>query len=336
MSGSDLGLDLSALAGNAPLKRQLELQTAHRGLSHAYIISGPPGSGRHTLAKLLSAALVCAGQGDRLPCGRCAACRKARAGVHPDIIPVGDDGKDLSVTQVRQMRTDAYIRPNEAERKVYVLSNAQSMNASAQNAMLKLLEEGPAYAAFLLITDNAAALLPTVRSRCEALALSPVTPDQAEAWLRAAYPDKPVPQLHALADSCEGLLGRAAAALEGGEADRQAGDTARRLLSLLAAEDERGLMELCISLEKWDRDRLSALLDEAILLLRDALLCAAGALDEADPLREEAARQASALSPRRLLAAAAHLKRLRSACAFNIGAGHLAGWLCAGLLHPVP
>ncbi len=112
--------------------------------------------------------------------------------------------------------------------------------------------------------------------------------------------------------------------------------TDARLLSLLAAEDERGLMELCISLEKWDRDRLSALLDEAILLLRDALLCAAGALDEADPLREEAARQASALSPRRLLAAAAHLKRLRSACAFNIGAGHLAGWLCAGLLHPVP
>ncbi|MFQ7854846.1 MAG: hypothetical protein ACLRIS_06695 [Flavonifractor plautii] len=166
-------MNLTRLAGNAPLKRQLELETARRGLSHAYILSGPAGSGKRTLAGLLAAALVCDRRGGALPCLSCAGCRKAEGGIHPDIVRVGDDGKDISVAQVRALRADAYIRPNEAERKVYILENAQTMNASAQNAMLKLLEEGPAYAAFLLLTDNAAALLPTVRSRCEHLPLSP-------------------------------------------------------------------------------------------------------------------------------------------------------------------
>ena len=159
-------MNLTRLAGNAPLKRQLELETARRGLSHAYILSGPAGSGKRTLAGLLAAALVCDRRGGALPCLSCAGCRKAEGGIHPDIVRVGDDGKDISVAQVRALRADAYIRPNEAERKVYILENAQTMNASAQNALLKLLEEGPAYASFLLVTDQAGALLDTVRSLC--------------------------------------------------------------------------------------------------------------------------------------------------------------------------
>ena len=129
-------MNLTRLAGNAPLKRQLELETARRGLSHAYILSGPAGSGKRTLAGLLAAALVCDRRGGALPCLSCAGCRKAEGGIHPDIVRVGDDGKDISVAQVRALRADAYIRPNEAERKVYILENAQTMNASAQNAML--------------------------------------------------------------------------------------------------------------------------------------------------------------------------------------------------------
>ena len=301
-------MNLTRLAGNAPLKRQLELETARRGLSHAYILSGPAGSGKRTLAGLLAAALVCDRRGGALPCLSCAGCRKAEGGIHPDIVRVGDDGKDISVAQVRALRADAYIRPNEAERKVYILENAQTMNASAQNAMLKLLEEGPAYAAFLLLTDNAAALLPTVRSRCEHLPLSPVTQREAELWLDEHYPDQPQAARQAAADRCEGLLGRAAAELEG----QAAGDTQ--------------------ALEKWDREQLRALLDEGVLLLRDALVCSAGTLRESDPRRREAAeRAARALSPRQLTQAVGVLERLRAACGSNVGAGHLAGWLGAAL-----
>ena len=308
-------MNLTRLAGNAPLKRQLELETARRGLSHAYILSGPAGSGKRTLAGLLAAALVCDRRGGALPCLSCAGCRKAEGGIHPDIVRVGDDGKDISVAQVRALRADAYIRPNEAERKVYILENAQTMNASAQNAMLKLLEEGPAYAAFLLLTDNAAALLPTVRSRCEHLPLSPVTQREAELWLDEHYPDQPQAARQAAADRCEGLLGRAAAELEGQAAgDTQALDGALELVRRLAGGDEL------------------ALLDEGVLLLRDALVCSAGTLRESDPRRREAAeRAARALSPRQLTQAVGVLERLRAACGSNVGAGHLAGWLGAAL-----
>ncbi len=134
-------------------------------LSHAYILVGPE-EARNGAAQGVARAMVCTGQ--RPPCGTCKGCRKVDKGIHPDVITVAPEaGKELTVGQIRDMRTDAYVLPNEAPRKVYLIQNAQKMNTSAQNALLKVLEEGPPYAAFLLSCDNPSALLPTIRSRCE-------------------------------------------------------------------------------------------------------------------------------------------------------------------------
>ena len=137
-------MELSALAGNAHVKAVLSQQEGGRGLSHAYILSGPAGSGRHTLARLLCGAMLCADSGGERPCGHCAPCRKVSSGVHPDVTVISGpgEGKPITVDQVRALRSDAYIRPNEGERKIYLLEQADRMNQSAQNAMLKLLEEG--------------------------------------------------------------------------------------------------------------------------------------------------------------------------------------------------
>ena len=298
---------LEALCGNVQVKRRL---SSGRGLSHAYLLAGPAGCGKRTLAGLLSQALVCSGAGE-VPCGACDHCRKAVAGVHPDILRVGNDGKDITVSQVREVRSDAYIRPNEAGRKVYILENAQTMNGSAQNALLKLLEEGPAYAAFLLLSDNAGAMLPTVRSRCELLTLSPVTPAETEAWLLRRFPDLPREQILDAARRCEGVLGRAEAWLEGGgqeaEEVRSAG---AELARLLLSGPEGALLEYCVGLEKWERDALGELLDETVQQLRVGL--------------------SSGWDPRRVMALVDHLRKLRAALPYNVGAGHLAGWLCAG------
>lgn len=321
---------LEALAGNEALKRQLSARGAGRGLSHAYLISGSAGSGKRTLARLLAAAFVCSGAGE-VPCGVCPGCRKVLGGIHPDVITIGDDGKDITVAQSRRIRADAYVRPNEAPRKVYIIQNAQTMNASAQNALLKLLEEGPAYAAFLLLADNPAALLPTVRSRCEGLALAPVPPAEAEAWLARRFPRREAGELRAAAAECGGILGRAVDRLEDAARDTEAAAEARTLVSLLAGGDELALAAHCVCLEKWDRQALEALLDRSVALLRDALALQAGAGRDVGPEELETARRAAGLSRRALLESVTVLESLRDAAEFNVGSGHLCGALAAGL-----
>ena len=153
-------------------------------LSHAYLITGGSGEGRSAYARRLTQAYLC--QGERPPCGQCLPCRKVAAGIHPDVslIAPAEGKREISVDQVRSLRADAYVRPNEGRRKIYLIDPADSMNPSAQNAMLKVLEEGPPYTAFLLLTGQPGKLLDTVRSRCEHLALppqeEPVDPQQLE------------------------------------------------------------------------------------------------------------------------------------------------------------
>ena len=153
---------MSALTLPASLAERARAGT----LAHAYILRGETPEARRAAAAALAAAMVC--QGEAPPCGVCKPCQKAAKGIHPDVITIAPEpGKELTVDQVRRLRQDAYIRPNEAKRKVYILEDTQRMNQSAQNAFLKILEDGPAYAAFLLLTPSPDALLATVRSRCE-------------------------------------------------------------------------------------------------------------------------------------------------------------------------
>lgn len=142
-----------------------------RKLSHAYMLTGPHGAGREQAVKELAAALLCSEE--NAPCRNCRDCRKVLSGVHPDVITVerqtDDKGRlrqEILVGQIRAVTADAYVAPNEASRKVYVIREADRMNTEAQNALLKALEEPPGHACFLLCTATADALLPTIRSRC--------------------------------------------------------------------------------------------------------------------------------------------------------------------------
>jgi hypothetical protein len=136
--------------------------------SHAYIVSGSA-----EYARNLAAALVCSSDGAR-PCGVCPHCRKALresdklGGIHPDIITISPlEGKAaISVDQIREVTSSAVVAPNEAATRVFVIEDADTMNASCQNALLKLLEEPPAHVALILRASEPGALLPTVRSRC--------------------------------------------------------------------------------------------------------------------------------------------------------------------------
>ena len=153
---------------------QQEFHSAAR-LAQATIVVAQDREEGLRAARRLAAAAVCSGTG-AMPCGICRDCRKVRENIHPDVITVerltddkGRKKREIGVDQIRRMAADAAVLPNEAARKVYIIDEADSMNASAQNAALKLLEEPPGGALFLLCAVNPQSLLPTVRSRCAEL-----------------------------------------------------------------------------------------------------------------------------------------------------------------------
>ena len=155
---------------------ELDFKDANH-LAHAYIISARTQEESLAEAMKIASAAMCEGKG-KIPCGICRACRKIKSGVMPDLIKIGrivdDKGKakkEISVEQIRQIRSDAAILPNEAKRKVYVIEDADCMNVPAQNAALKLLEEPPNGAMFLLCVKNPQLLLATVRSRCAEISI---------------------------------------------------------------------------------------------------------------------------------------------------------------------
>lgn len=153
-------------------------------LAHACIISAQTSEESLAEAKKIAQTALCIGPGPA-PCGNCRACRKVRDGIHPDLITIGrladKEGKlkrEISVEQVRALRSDACVLPNEGKRKVYIIEDADCMNPNAQNAALKLLEEPPNGAMLLLCVKNPGLLLSTVRSRCAEINLSSTTEEQ--------------------------------------------------------------------------------------------------------------------------------------------------------------
>lgn len=158
--------EIAKLIGNKKNTEHL-LKAAKLGkLSHAYIINGAKGSGKKTFAAHISRALLC--ESESKPCGTCPACIKALTHNHPDIIWVEHEKEKLvSVKEVReQVIYDVDTAPYYGPYKIYIIQDAQLLNESGQNALLKTIEEPPQYVIIFLLTDNAEGLLETIRSRC--------------------------------------------------------------------------------------------------------------------------------------------------------------------------
>lgn len=289
--------------------------------SHAYLITGPDGVGRRTLAALFARALICEGPVDGRPCGHCRPCRLALKGGHPDlplIMPEVSGKKILSekikIDTVRQLIYDLNLRPVEARRRVARLINFEAANDATQNAFLKTLEEPPAGVVVIVTAAGPEALLPTIVSRCEHIALRPLPPAQvAEALITRHLID--------------GALARRASAIAGGRPglalsiaqspevlDQRSTVLAQaRLISGYTRVERFALAD---KLAKGQRsDELQDQLELWASLWRDVLLAASGAhtepvnVDQRDAIRALAA-QVPAPAIRSLISALARTSDL--------------------------
>ena len=311
-----MGFD--ALLGNEQLKANLSAARRKGKLSHFYLISGPKGSGRHTLADLIAASLLCREPDG--PCGVCRSCRKLIGGNHPDYITIDDpEKKTVPVDLIREARSDLFIRPNEGDKKIYLFPRAQDMGIPGQNALLKVLEEPPPYGVFLLLTDNPDKLLPTVRSRCVELKLKALPDDLLRRKLESEFPNADKALLDGAVMRSGGYLGQARELMGGSGLS----DTTRAFAAAFAQRDPFGLLQTLAPMEKWKRDVFIPELGVWLELLQQAMVSRSG-LPAASA---EAAQIASARSPRDMMRCCAALKKAMEYAQGNVSCAAVSGWL---------
>lgn len=279
-----------APANPDPVLSRIRAAAARGALSHALLFTGP--GDRLAAARFAASAFQCVGPERDRPCGVCPACRKVREDIHPDVSAVRDEEhKFIAVDVVREVRRDAYIRPNEGERKVYLFPDCALLTEQDQNVLLKLVEEGPPYAAFVFCAENPAAVLQTLRSRCVELKLQPKAPQGRE---------------------------------EDGEGEALCRCLLRRKRGS-AAE-----LAVRLEKKKLSRENLSALLERSEALLSQALvLTYGGTAGEGDrALAEELGKR---LTKTQLVRTIELMKQYRRECGYNVGPGHVLGALAAEL-----
>ena len=313
--------------GNEKIKEQLITLAEGGRLPHAIVLEGEEGIGKRTLARELVLNLFCKGEGER-PCRSCPQCRKVLKGIHPDVYEYTAPNRPAAfhVETVREVREDAFMKPNEADYKVYLLGNAQSMTVSSQNALLKVLEEPPAYAVFILTVTNKSRLLETVLSRSVAMSLEGVEPTAAAERICALDSSADYSEALRAAELCNGNIGKALETLGDGRLSA-IGGLADRMARALIQDHEYDLLICCAAFNK-DRETMLAVLSQLKAIFRDALV---GTADSVSGQRDTAALLASRVSRDKLLQLIDVCDRLRSMAERNGNNAILLTKICADL-----
>ena len=222
-------------------------------MPHAVLIEGDKGTGRRTFANLVAAAVLCEGEKAELPCGECRHCVKAAKGIHPDITLLEGSGgsRSFHIDTVRQMRTDASIRPNEAAARVFLLLDVQNMSLQAQNALLKIVEEPPKGVHFIMLCENREQMLETIRSRASVITMESPDIETCCEYLALRLPEQPDESVLAAATATNGNIGKALLMLEQQQEDSTTATARSGLYSLLCG-DELSVLE---GLRVFERER---------------------------------------------------------------------------------
>lgn len=260
----------SDIIGQDMIKEHMINALEHDQISHAYIINGERYAGKEFIANVFAMALQCEEDGAE-PCNECHSCKQALGKNQPDIIYVTHEKiNTISVDDIRkQVGATIAIKPYASKHKVYIISESEKMNDNAQNALLKTLEEPPAYAVFLLLTDNVSALLPTIQSRCVTLNMRPVADKLVKKFLME---EEQIPDYRAeiCAAFARGNIGKAKILARSEEFDKIKTDA----IAMLKHIHEMDISELAQTIKQMNEYKLEIndFLDILSVWYRDALI----------------------------------------------------------------
>lgn len=258
------------IVGHKEIIRHLQNAIRLGKVSHAYIFSGETGCGKKLLATAFAMTLQCEQRGVD-PCLTCSSCKKAMSKNHPDIINITHEKPNsIGIEDIRsQLIDDVAIKPYCSSYKIYIISEAEKLTLQAQNALLKTIEEPPAYAVILLLTNNMDALLPTITSRCVKLGLRPVKESMVKEYLMEKLH---IPDYQAKMDAslAQGNIGKAKQLAQ----SEDFAQVAENALRLLRRSGDMELYELvdAIKMLSADKQNIYDYLDLFTMWFRDVLL----------------------------------------------------------------
>jgi DNA polymerase-3 subunit delta' len=248
------------LAGQPEAVAQLELAIKHRdqGVHHAWLFTGPPGSGRSNLATAFAAALLC----DEGGCGQCKSCRMVASGTHPDVSTLATERVQISIEEIRNMVSNSYLGSSMGRYRIMIIEDADRMAERSSNVLLKALEEPPVNTLWILCAPSEADLLPTIRSRVRRIGLKVPSVEAVADLLVSRNGVEPKLALQVAAES-QSHIGMALRLATSTEA------RSRRRETLLSALNMRGVSSAMLTADQWlsiakkDADALTAQRDEA-------------------------------------------------------------------------
>lgn len=258
------------VVGHKDIIKYIQSAVTADQVSHAYIMNGPKGSGKKLLSLLFATTLLCEEKGAE-PCNKCHSCIQAESGNHPDIIRVTHEKPNtISVDDIReQVNNTIDIKPYQGPYKIYIIDQADLMTVQAQNAILKTIEEPPAYAIIMLLTENADTLLPTITSRCVMLKLRNIKDQLIKKYLmeKLEVPDYKADMCTAFA---QGNLGRAIM-LANSEHFNEIRDEAVQLLKYIHEMDVSEIVKAVTRITAYKLE-ITDYLDIIMIWYRDVLL----------------------------------------------------------------
>lgn len=268
---------LSGIYGHSNVSERLAQVAKSGKLFNSYVFEGAKGCGKKTTADLFCAAVMCKNKEKNLPCGECDACRKVFSHNHPDVIYVKrDDGKKtIGVDNIREnVVNNVYIKPMLADKKIFVITDGSDLTEQSQNALLKILEEPPEYASFIIITENAGFLLQTVRSRSVVLSFLPVADSVTQKVLfektNGKYSEN---EIRFASRFARGVPGKALEILENEDFTRLYNETVKKMIALFGKKNTVSDFEKYLNDEK---EKVDLVIDFMITFVRDCILAKKG------------------------------------------------------------